>query len=71
MLSKTDSEKIKSIGLDPEKLIAAIKAPGEIAVEIPDGKFYSEETLKTRDEVIKGETATEAKKEGFKEGKDK
>ena len=71
MLSKSDSEKIKAIGLDPEKLIAAIKAPGEIAIEVPEGKFFSEETLKTRDDVIKSESSTEAKKEGFKEGKDK
>ena len=71
MLSKTDSDKIKALGLDVEKLTAAIKAPGEVAIEVPEGKFYSEETMKTRDEVIKNEAGIEAKKEGFKEGKDK
>ena len=71
MLSKTDSDKIKALGLDVEKLTAAIKAPGEVAIEVPEGKFYSEETMKTRDEVIKNEAGIEAKKEGFKEGTDK
>lgn len=40
MLSKTDSDKIKALGLDVEKLTAAIKAPGEVAIEVLEGKFY-------------------------------
>ena len=70
-LTKIDSDKIKALGIDIDKLIAAIKAPGEVPVDVPDGKFFSEETLKTRDDVIRDEAKKESAKEAFKEGKDK
>ena len=71
MLKKETIDKIKALGLDAEKLISAIKATGEVDLELPEGKIFIDETLLTRDSSMKEEGLKEGQKLGFKEGKDK
>jgi hypothetical protein len=70
MLKKELNEKLKTLGLDVDKLVTAIKAPGEIDYEVPEGILMSESVLVQRDATMKEEGIKEGKLLGFKEGKD-
>lgn len=65
MLSQSDKDKLKFIGLDPIALENAIKAEAETAIAIPTGTLLSEEQLTQRD-LVKIE---EGKRAGVEEGK--
>jgi hypothetical protein len=75
MLSKEQVKEFQDLlGIESgafEKIINAIKDPGEVKIELPTGKILSDEILLTRDTQMKEEGIKEGKKEGFKEGKDK
>lgn len=63
MLKTTDKEKLKSLGLDIDAIIAAHADTAEKDIVIPDGKIYTDAQLTTRDDV----KVKEGKKEGEKE----
>lgn len=67
-ITTADKEKIKAFGIDPEKLIEAIKAETEVTIEIPADITV----LKTTDlEVRDANKVTEGKKLGETEGEKK
>jgi hypothetical protein len=70
-LTKEQSAQLAALGFDVEKLTAAIKAPGEVAIEIPAGSLFTEDVLTSRDATMREEGLKEGKTLGFKEGKDK
>ena len=65
MLSQSDKDKLKLLGLDPEKLITAVTAEAETAITIPTGQFLTDDQLTQRDSV----KLEEGKRTGVEEGK--
>lgn len=66
MYSQADKDKLKALGLDPDKLEAAAKADVETAIEVPEGQVIKDDDLVTRD----ANTKAEGKREGVREGKE-
>jgi hypothetical protein len=64
MLLQATKDKLKALGIDPDKLIEAVKAEAETDVEMPEGEFFTPEQITARDEV----KLTEGKKLGEREG---
>lgn len=65
MLSQSDKDKLKAIGLDPIALETAIKAETETSITIPVGSLLTDEQLLQRDSV----KLEEGKRSGVEEGK--
>lgn len=65
MLKETTKTKLKELGLDVEKLIAAVTHADEQDFVIPEIKTYSDVDLATRDENSKKEGVREGKKNGI------
>ena len=51
MLKTTDKERLKSLGIDIDAIIAAHTDPAEKDITVPDGMIYTDAQLATRDEV--------------------
>ena len=49
MITTATKNKLKKLGIDPDALVSAISDEKEIDITIPDGEFFSEQDLKTRD----------------------
>lgn len=65
MLSQSAKDKLKSLGFDITELETAIKDEKEIDVKIPNGTFFTDETLTARD----NNKISEGKTLGIAEGK--
>lgn len=65
MLDKATKSKLKVLGFNVDKLIAAVTAEDEQEFEVPEIKTYSDEELTARDENVK----KEADKAGYDRGK--
>lgn len=59
MLKSEVIEKLKSFGLPVDELVTAIKAPGEVEVQIPDLTVFTADALAARDVNMKSEGAKE------------
>jgi len=64
MLKQDAKDKLKALGFDVDKLIAAITHAEDQDFTVPDGKLYADADLEARD----NNTRKEGKKEGKKEG---
>jgi hypothetical protein len=69
-LIKEQSAQLAALGFDVDKLTAAIKAPGDVAIDLPAGMIYSDEALAQRDTNIIKEAIDKERPIIFKEGKD-
>ena len=65
MLKQAQIDKLKSFGLNVDELVTAIKAPGEVDVQIPDLNILTPDQLTERD----NNTREEGRKLGFSDGK--
>lgn len=71
MLTAADKEKIKKLGIDPDKLIEAVKAEAEVAVEVPtDVTVLKNEDLATRDTNKFNEGKKQGETDGEKKGRE-
>jgi len=71
MALKADAKtKIKALGFDVDKLIAAVTAEAETDFEVPDVVAFKQEDLDTRDANKVAEGKTAGMKEGEKQGKE-
>lgn len=71
MLPTATKEAIKALGIDPDKLIEAIKAETEVAVDVPTEVTVIKNTdLETRDNNNKALGKTEGETAGEKKGKE-
>ena len=68
MLKAEAINKLKSYGLDVDKLLAAAKAPGEVDLEIPEVTVFTAEALSQRDANIRKEGGGERFEEGKNAG---
>lgn len=62
-LKKADIDKIKALGFDVDKLIAAIKDEKEVDYAVPDGQLFTDDQLTTRDNTKVAEAKTAAETE--------
>src|SRR5689334_10327152 len=71
MLKVATKEAIKALGLDPDKLIEAVKAETEVDYEVPTEVTVIKNTdLETRDNNNKALGKTEGESAGEKKGKE-
>jgi hypothetical protein len=71
MLKVATKEAIKALGLDPDKLIEAVKADAEVDYEVPaDVTVIKNTDLETRDNNNKALGKTEGETNGEKKGKE-
>lgn len=68
MLTQADKDKLKALGLDPDKLISAVTAETETSITIPEGQILSESDLTARDEQTKKSVKSEYEANGKKIG---
>jgi len=69
-LKADDKTKLKDLGFDVDKLIAAIMAQEETAIEVPSGTFLTQEQQETRDNTKIAEGKRLGETEGEKKGKE-
>lgn len=69
-IAQATKDKLKKLGLDPDKLEAAAKDEKAVEVDIPEGQLFTAEQLQTRDANNKAEGKKEGEKEGETKGKE-
>jgi hypothetical protein len=69
-ISQATVESLKVLGIDPEKLIEAVKSETETDVAIPEGEFYTSDQITARDEAKIGEGKKLGEREGETKGKE-
>lgn len=65
-LDKATKERLSAMGINVDKLAEAIKSHGEVAIEVPNGQFLTEEQLNERIANERKEAATDGEKTGEK-----
>lgn len=69
-LKAADKDKMKALGFDVDKLIAAIMAEAETDYAVPEGQIFTDAQLEARDNAKIGEGKRTGETEGEKKGKE-